>query len=377
MKKSNLFQSTELNQNSNEAAGRAAKAAVNARKARIHRDITLNDESVLNDWSSIMSNSPVKLCTGIFLLVFIFDLLISWELYQDMLAATVPIMANTTGVLICGITIAGAAGYISHLIAKHLSDNEFDRQVYNYQVLHKKDSTVSAIAVEHVLKDSRKDLLIGLILGALLIAIIALISFQRSWLVEAASGEDDYSLLTKVLPIFFIILEIFVGIYLAYIIDYTGKWFHKWSHTQKFDKCRNYCSYEDRTVVSLSEKADKQGETYIPSKEMADSTYRFLNRSQSNIHYVDEIFLKNVQLQIVGSNNKPVSNAQVVGVLSSGSKVGAMSNQEGNTCLYWETEDNQIEKIVVNNTITQAGPFLENTKNVISINETETLLLTT
>jgi hypothetical protein len=368
MKTTANYQPTRLNGNAQRANDRAANANGNALTARTYRDFAIGCEQTVSDWRKVMVGSPVLLLTISFVILATAEILYSWEMYREFLAAFFG-DPHWSIVLLLGLVIVFAAAYVSHLLSKSISSNLFDLEVYNYKHITKQGTILDEEAVEYISADKKKDLIWGIVGFILVLAVVGLISWQRSVLMTDATGEGDYSLIQKVFPIIIVLLEIFTGIYLGqYLFPQWVKLYKKGRAWAKYNKHLNICSREDRLVKVLLEQANLNGETYITSKQMADSMYRVLYRTENNIHYVDEIYQKQLTLTVVGNDNRPVENAQVVGFLPSQSVIGGVSNAHGNVYLFWETADLHIEQLVINGIIKE-GIFKENSNIVISIAE--------
>ena len=369
MKTSTSSQPTGLNSNAQRADNRAATANKNAGLARVQRDLAIVFECIISAWRSIMVGSPVLLLTICFFVLAAAEIVYSWEMYREFLGAFFG-DPHWFIVLLLGFVIVFAAAYVSHLLSKSISSNLFDLEMYNYKHITKKDTILDEEAREYINADKKQDLIWGIVGFVLLLAVVGLISWQRSILMIDATGQDDYSLIQKVFPIIIVLLEVFTGIYLGqYLIPLWVTLNRKRQAWAKYNKHLDICSREDRLVKVLLEEADRSKETYIPTKQMADSMYRILNRSQNNISYVDEIYQKQLKLTVIGNNNQVVENAQVVGFLPSQSVVGSISNSHGNAYLFWETPDTHIERLTINGIITKEGPFKENSNIVISVEE--------
>jgi hypothetical protein len=364
------MKTTTFSQNGNaqRANDRAANANKNACTARTYRDLVIGYERIISDWRNIMVGSPVLLLTISFIILATAEILYSWEMYREFLAAFFG-APHWSIVLLLGLVIVFAAAYVSHLLSKSISSNLFDLEVYNYKHITKKGTILDEEAIEYVNADKKKDLIWGIVGFVLVLAVVGLISWQRSVLMTDATGEDDYSLIQKIFPIIIVLLEIFTGIYLGqYLLPLWEKLSKKGRAWAKYNKHLNICSREDRLVRGLLEQAAMSGETYISSKQMADSMYRVLYRSENNINYVNDIYQKQLTLTVVGNNNQPVVNAQVIGVLPSQSVIGGVSNAHGNVYLFWETADSHIEQLAINGVVKE-GIFKENSNIVISIAE--------
>lgn len=366
MKTMTHFQSTELNSNAQRADERAANANKNALYARTARDLAIGYEHTISNWKNIMVGSPVLLFTVSFIILAIAEIIYSFEMYREFLAAFFG-DPHFSIVLLLGLVIVFAAAYVSHLLSKGISSNLFDLEVYNYKHITQKGTILDDEAIEYINNDRKKDLLCGIVGFILVLAVVGMISWQRSVMMTDATGEDDYSLIQKIFPIIIVLLEIVTGIYLGqYLLPLWIKHHKKECAWAKYKKHLNICSHEDRLVKALLEQANINRETYISSKQMADSMYRILYRSENNINYIDEICQKQLTLTIIGDNNQAIENAQVVGFLPSHSIVGGISNTKGNVYLFWETADTYIERLAINGIIKE-GIFKENSNIVISI----------
>lgn len=374
MEKINLDQTTGLNHgaapNAMRANDRASKANKHARIARNYRNKAIELNRKITDWKQIMSGSPVVLFTCCFIIFCASEILYSWEMYREFLGA---FFGNPHWiiVLMLGLVIVFIAGYVSHLLSKVISSNEFDLEVYNYLHISKKDLILEYEAIEYVNAEKKKDLLWGIIGMFFILTVVAFISWQRTFLMSEATGVDDYSLIQKVFPVIIVLLEILTGIYIGlYLIPLIIAIYQKRKAQNNYSKNLTICSIEDKMVTALLEQAKLHSEAFTLTKELADSIYRIKNRSMNSENYEDKINLKQLEITITGLNNQPVPNIHIIGVVPSNkSVIGGISNSNGHLFLYWESQDNHLERLIVNNALVKDGPFMANTAYVVLLDE--------
>ncbi len=350
------------NQNAMRANDRAASSNNYARLGRECREIYLSANQAINDWKSIMAGSPVFLLTLIFFISAIAEVVYSWEMYREFLGAFFG-KPHWTIVLLLGLVINVGAAYVSHLISKAMSSNLFDLEVYNYQYISKKGQIQEVEAVEYVLKDKRKDLIFGLIGAIVILSIVCFISWQRSFLMTDISGVD-YSLVQKILPVLIVLMEILTGIYLGiYLIPLVAKTIIRNREKKKTMEYIALCSKDDRLVTALLVTARENGEKYTPTKEIADSLFRINYRSSDSLNYINEINLKQIDVNIVNSNKNPVPNVHVIGFLPSDNSVATgITDYNGQLFLTWDSKDDYISKLQIDGNVTVEGRFIKNNK---------------
>lgn len=348
------------NQNAMRANDRAAYANGYARLGRECREIYLSANQAINDWKSIMAGSPVFLLTLIFFISAIAEIVYSWEMYREFLGAFFGI-PHWSIVLLLGLVINVGAAYVSHLISKTMSSNLFDLEVYNYQFISKRGLIQEVEAVEYILKDKRKDLIYGIISAIVLLSIVCFISWQRSFLMTDISGVD-YSLVQKILPVLIVLMEILTGIYLGiYLIPLIARTIIRNREKKKTMEYITLCSKDDRLVTALLVTARENGEKYTPTKEIADSLFRINNRSSDSLNYVDEINIKQIEVNVVNSNKNPVPNIHVVGFLPSNNSItNGLTGYDGRIFLVWDSQDDYITKLQIDGNLIFEGQYRKN-----------------
>lgn len=358
-----------LSDNALRAEKEALVANEAANEGRTNRDRKNTYQQVNSQWKRTMSGSPVFLLTIIFLFCAIAEIVYSWEMYREFLAAFFG-DPHWSIILLLGLIIVLGAAYVSHLLSKTLSANLFSLEVFNYRFITNNGYILEEEAVEHINNERKKDLRNGIIGTIGFLIVVALISWHRAWLMTDAMGVDDYSLIQKLLPVIIVLLEILTGIYLGiYLIPL-------WKNQLKIRKAHNrfkhnirLCSKQDRLVKALIDSAYLNSEHFTPAQNVMESYYRARSRAVSSDNYLDEVELKRIEVVTVDKDNQPVSNVRVVGMLSNQTIVGGgISNGSGFLAISWDSQDEYID-LIINNFTARGGPFKANSSHVVCIDE--------
>lgn len=353
-----MYPKNNLNStNAQEAAVRAQSSNSAALEARNARDQSNHLFSILKEWASIFMNSPLWILTILFMLSAKMEIIFSWPMYQDLMSQMFGHANSFASLIGAGFIIAWGA-YVSHLIAKAMSQAVFQYTVYN----HLKFSDYSipyAVAEEKARVERRKDLIKGIILGAILLFVVAAISWQRVWLVSVVTG-DDYSLTHRILPVIAVLIEIFSGIYIGYLI-------RRWMTLRKakklhrrFSDQKEFCAYQTNMANDHYQIAREQNEKIQYSKDLNDCLYRFENRSQDRDDYVDAVPVSKKLKVVVTDENGLKAGVHLAGVLANGEYCNSVfTNEMGEGVLTWDSDTKEV-LVVFTDKFQHKGPFREN-----------------
>lgn len=352
---SNTIEANNRSQNSN----RAAKAA------RIAKEELNRLLAILDEWSQIFSNSSVALGTSLFMFATAMELFFSWPMYIDMMSQMTGKANNVLAGIGGGFLVLWGA-YVSHLIAKRMSPAMVEYHTFN--ILQNKDNKLPIAAAKEKAKIAMKrDFILGLILGILLLLIVAAISWQRVWLITDITGVD-YSLMHKLLPVICVLIEIVSGIFISYLRMRIKTIIKVNKLKKRFEKEKSICAFETMMAQEYHTKAEDDGEKAVHSKELSDALFRYEHRSQDNDNYVDEIPSVKTLKIIVANQNGMLSGVHLAGVLSNGEYCNTIkTNEKGEGTLSWHGESSEMLKVYTDN-IPHLGPFRENSSIRIDLN---------
>jgi hypothetical protein len=271
-----------------EMAARANEQALAAREQRTLRDKT---KHVLDNWKKIMMNAPVIPFTVIYLLAFWGEALVSWEMYRDVLAAIFPDTQPFWATLIMALFIGGFAAVVSHYGSKRFQQNLFELDVFNTIFITHLGDYTERKAREDVAEDMKKDTR-WFWIGFVMLLLVGFISFNRTILMQAAEGEEQggvvVNLFSQILPIVIVIIEVFTGFYLVYLIKLmTWTRDHK-KYAAAFTQHLNATISNDRAATELAHVATHRNETILDSRHLKDALYRY-EHLNTNDDYINEV----------------------------------------------------------------------------------------
>lgn len=363
------MENTTYNQKNPHSIGANKEARTAGLHAKEGRELKVRKESIakiLNAWEGIMSNAPVTIFSSIFATSFIVDIMVSWEMYRDLIGYVFddqPFWA----ILLVGLVINGIALKVSHYLGKTKSRALFDLEVWNYIHLRHGGDYDPELAERAIEKECRRDFISFLFWSLILVGTVASISWQRSFLLSAAGNQTaDYNSFQKILPVILIIVEVFTGVFLFYVLKYAGKKINFSRIKKAFEFHLRKCGEHDQIAGRLYERAISQGEKFDIQKDLKDSIFRLKFRHISE-NYLDECQFSQARFEIQINGRTQVPNMRVVGSLPDGSFTDASFTDElGKASLHWKIFYPAIEKIWVNG-IEILGPFSKDTEHLIRL----------
>jgi hypothetical protein len=354
------------NPNANAAAHEGSTAAEYANNGRKYRTEYYFQQKIVGRWNDLLSNDPVFLFTIIFIICFAADILITWEMYRDVVSY---ILTSTPAwaMLLLGFLINGFAAVVSHYFSKTKSDGLFNYEVWNLQHIIHKGEKPHEIAVRDVTKDKKNDFFLFLLTSVILVVIVGFISFNRSFLLTAGGNKDaDYNLLQKILPIVIVVAEVFTGIYLVFVLKRL-LWNYKASSNRgKFLNFLHLTNEHDKIVGRLIQKANENNEYVDFQRNVKNSLFRIKYRDL-NDSYIDEVEFNQAEFIIKGSSDLAIPNLSIVGNLNGGGQTNATyTDEQGKAEVHWNSKDEDIDSLIVNG-IKLMGPFTRNFVHVVRL----------
>ncbi len=354
----------------NKASQRASIATGFASHSRKFRKKYEKYKFIIEQWGNRMINSGVVLLTSIFLISCPVEIMVSYEMYRELLA-------NYSGkpsailVWLMGFFIVGLAAWVSHLIGKKISKSLYDWEVFNFMYIQNNNKMIEVEAEEKMQKEANTQFRLGIVFFVFLLLLVAGISWQRSFLTSLANGQDDFSLLEKILPIAVVTVEVFTGIYAAYIIKFIQFYYLKKYCHRSFLYYKEKCADETQMAYALLNKAKSDGEKYELSKDLKDVLYRMTFLSKANDDYVDNIDVQ--QCKIIVQNGKNyIPNVRVVGLLDNTQLTNSTyTNEKGIAFLHWQSKE-PLRAIELAGEIFE-GPFSGNSTHKLRVDNNHLL----
>lgn len=339
---------------------RANRRAVSASKyfatARQHREAHQKYKYLFDKWENIIYSPEAIILTLVFVVSCPVEIMVSYEMYREMLGNY---SGDPSPVLIwlMGFFVVGMAAWVSHMLSLKLSHSIRRLEIFSLQ--NNQPGLLEVEAIETINKISRKQFTRGVIFFILLIIVVGAISWQRSLLTVAATGQDTISLLDKLLPIVVVIIEVFTGIYAAYFIRFFHLRFLRKSTRKAFEKYADKGAAETQMSYILFTRAKEAEEKFELSNDIKDVLYRVTFLSEGDDHYTDEIKISQCKLIVVDQADRPVPKVKVVG-LQNQSKltIPTFTDNEGIAFLHWNLE-HPLEAIDIGGQIFE-GPYFRN-----------------
>lgn len=340
---------------------RARKASRFAQKGRNQLQRKLAYERQLQNWGQIMENAPVSLFTVIFFVSWPTEILVSFEMYKEILSSYTEI-PNIIFIWLLGSFIVGFAALTSHLLSKKISPELFRLEQYN--LITPRSGHIRLLPIEATEKVKSYSLLqlgFGVISFLILVIIVGLISWQRSYLMAYSTGgiENDYSLFEKILPIVIVTVEVYTGIYLGYIIKKISILIRKSLVGWRAKKNLGKCLYETEMAYGLLEKGREENLTLTLNKDLLDVIFRMNFRSSSAPDYLEEIMINQCRI-ITRTKQEFLPNIRIVGLLNTSELTNvAYTSDQGVAIVYWN-DDCPLKALEIGGQLFE-GPFKNNT----------------
>nr|WP_295935096.1 hypothetical protein [uncultured Dyadobacter sp.] len=326
----------------------ANRQASSAHRAKLARN---KNRLIVSQWSKKMSATPLFLVTGLFVVVFVVDFQISWELYRDLVATIYPKHQPFWAVALIGLMIAGFTAVVSHLVSKSIDSRLFGWEVFLAVEVKNDGKTSETLAVEDVENARRRELIQGLLLFILLMASVTAISYQRTILM--ALGKHDLpgnaGFVQKNLPILLAFLGVFTGIYVHYLVELTRRVILVFHFGRQFEKLTRQTYNSDQIVFELIEDAKSNNEKVPMTKNLLDSIFRFRSRANDD-NYVDpnDNDIKEVSISVTNHLGEAVDNVRVAAITAGKTKTPSFFTQDGGHAkIYWQDKSEYLTEVIV------------------------------
>ena len=352
--------STSLGEtNSQEATIRAQSSNKAAKSARIAVGKRNFFQQILDDWARIFTNSPIGILTALFIFSVMMEIFFSYPMYLDLMSQMTG-QGNTILALIGALFIVLWGAYVSHLIAKALSPAVFDYTVYN-EMKFSQSAMPQAAAEEKARIATRNDLIKGIIFGISLLIVVAAISWQRVILMGAITSVD-YNIIHKILPPVAVLLEMFSGLYVGYLIRRFRISRKAKRHHKEYVREKELCAYDTRMAHEHYQHAVQKNEQLHYSKDLYDANYRHKHRAQDDENYIDPIPVQKTLTVVVSDAHGLIHGAHLAGNLSNGEYCNSIyTDEHGEGILSWDSEAKEVVELFVDNEKFN-GPYRENSK---------------
>lgn len=353
------------------AAHQEAKlASIHAQKARVLKSKRANLEQVLNREKELFSNSMVIPYTFFFMIAFVVDILVSWEIYRDILTVS-SLEPSLFFILMVALLINALAAIASHYLGKTASAKFFYWHLDYFIQVTKKGDYPEELAIREMLILKRRELITFVIMTLFTLSLVVFISFQRVFLQKMGqenmvSETESYDLIQKIAPILFIMIEIYCGMFLFEVLQYIR---HRSSYqnlTHSFNYQLQRCQEHDKLAFNLVEHAKSKKEIFEFQKDLFDSVQRVQKRTFGD-NYVD-LFEKNqITFLIRDINDCPVVRTQVFGFFEAHRKViSGFTNTKGFVEIQWFDEEEYLDSIEIEG-IKVKGPFAKDKTHLVRL----------
>lgn len=338
-----------------------------------------NKEAILQKWQEFMVNAPILLHNSLFLLFFVVDIIVSWEMIKVIISngglfvnQEVPWWAT---LLLC-LLINGWAAVTAHFIGKGWSREIQDWERWNYALVKGKNNTPPNLIDNEMRQEVIRSRFLAIISGLVLLMVVGIIVYYRNILLEDLNGEQtgSFKVLAAVmvfLPIAILIGELFTGDYIWYSIRWLQTILGRNSNRKKFLKYKEKCGLLDQVVVQYIAYARHQKEPIQIYGDLEQCQMRIKHRSHLNDNYMDPFEkLHRIGFTFRGrKEQKPIPDARVFGIFQNGTKTGDYhTDSDGKVTLYWEGDFNRLDIVNVLGK-EYSGPFQADAEHYIDLPE--------
>jgi hypothetical protein len=265
----------ESNYHEKKATRKSQKASMEAKKAIELQKKIESIETRLKDDKQRLDWTVINLFAIFFFLVVFVEIVVSWEVYFDIMVANLPPAIAKYLTLAAALVIVLGTAVGSHYLAP-----AFSKQIREYQkIKFTRAGMITEEASEQVSIQTRKDFKTGLFWGVLMLATVSYFSFYRVESLSIINPELSYSFKDYFLAPFFVFLELICGIFLRFIFIKTELKFQLYRTKRIFLKHQNEYLRLSENVIACLKKAKEENSDLKISKNMADILYRHENRA--------------------------------------------------------------------------------------------------
>ncbi len=357
-------------------------AALQANQAYFYKNIYYRYEMVLRKWEELMCNSPIIMHTMLFLIFFVADIIVSWQMNRDIMDSVQFFSYDppSWAILLLCMLINGWAAVTGHFVGKGWSKDIQDWERWNITYIKYGGEVAEHTADADIRREIWWARFYALLSSVILFILVGLIIRHRLTILSAESDlssleDNDISsvafnpIVIVFFPVAILLGEFVTGFYIIYIIQ---RLWQKWKRTQnrrRFIRYKINCGEADKRSHEYHEAAKKNGETLSMVADLEASLKRFTTRTQEKDEYIDPILLKKASFVLYFMpSGRPVVNQFVYGILANGAKTGHhRTNEHGNVTVLWSGVFDKIELLHIPGYPTQAGPFYEHSEHIIEI----------
>jgi len=350
--------------NAQEAVERSQEASIRALSARVARDERNLLLELLNAWAGLFNNGMVIGFTLLFILAIILEINFSFVMYEDLMSQITG-KANAFMAYFGAFFIVAWGAIVSHYIAKAISKSMYNFAVHNYFNSINGNIPLTG-AKEEIRRLTRRDLIIGLVLGLLLLSTVTVVSWQRVILMGEIHNAD-YSLTHKLLPVLAVWVECITGIYLAYFVRLINKKIRLYWVKRKFKVEKLACANDTKMAFNYYQYAADHFEHLPLAKDLLDVIYRWHHRSLDNDNYVDPVPEQKTLTVKVMDGKTPAMGVHLTGTTTDGNNCNSIyTNENGEGILTWIGESDEVLLLTADGEIYK-GPWTKKSSIIIYI----------
>lgn len=361
-----------------DAIEKARQAGVAANKGYRHKLFFVETDNIIKRWQDLMVNAPIVLHNWLFLLFFIVDILVSWEIFRVLIEytnmITQPGWKNVAILLLCLLINAWAVA-TAHFIGKGWSKEILDWERWNYVFIKRHDLPATSLdALMH--KEKIRARWLAIISGTVLLVVIGFVTRLRFVLMSEGLDPMDIStnfgnIVMLILPFCIIIGELFTGDYVWYSVRWLQARIRRWWHQRRFAEFKEQCGILDLEAVQQSANAKRRNLPIEISGDMERSHLRVKYRSQQDNDYLDPYFRRIGFSFHFRETRLPISNTSVFGILPNGAKTGDhKTDTDGKVVLQWDGDWDRLVSVHILSR-EYLGPFQSNAEHHIDIPDLE------
>ena len=265
----------EANYHGKEALKKSQKASMIVKKAREKQEKIESVKVRLKEGNQLLDWTVINLFTISFLLVVFVEIVVSWEVYFDIMAANLPPSIAKYLTLAAALVIVFGTALGSHYLAP-----TFSKQVRDYQRMQFiKAGMIPEAASERVRIQARKNFGAGLFWGLVMLGAVAYFSFYRVESLSVIYPELEYGFKDYFLAPFFVFLELICGIFLRFIFVKVKLKYQLYRAKKAFNNYRDEYLRLSENAIAFMKKAVEENPEFKISKNLADILFRYENRS--------------------------------------------------------------------------------------------------
>jgi hypothetical protein len=368
-----------------QAHGEAQRAAILANHGLRFKQRYYEAEGILRKWSDLLVNAPIALHNCLFLIFFIADIFVSWEMIKDIIAqgglfiGEVPAWAT---LLLCLLINAWAA-VTAHFIGKGWSREIQSWERWNYVFIKTRNTAPLNILNDELDREIRRARILAILSGGVLLALVGLIVYYRYQVIPYLNQPEDSDLVIEsitsnpinlviyFLPVAILIGEFFTGDYVWYVIRRTQIWFKRTRNRQKFLKNKELCGAADHMAYQYVQGAQNARQPIEIIGDLEKSMLRVKHRTQTSDDYLDPFsgFRRIGFTFRYRHNGQAIVGTSAFGTLPNGAKTGDYhTDLDGKVTMQWDGDFDRLEFVQILGK-DYLGPFQANAEHYIDVSD--------